>query len=84
MDDSVTSCDEIIDAEAKSNDEETKTVPTYFNETNITCKIQNFYILLVFLLIAIVLMIAVSIYCYVIKYRANQNHVPFPDTNNEI
>ena len=39
---------EIIDAEAKSNDEETKTIPTNFNEKNITCKIQNFYILLAF------------------------------------
>ena len=45
-------CVEVIDAdaeamsnnEAKSNDEETKTVPTNFNEKNITCKTQNFYI----------------------------------------
>ena len=28
---SVITCDEIIDAEAKSNDKETKTVPTNFN-----------------------------------------------------
>ena len=33
MDDSVITCDEIIDA-----DEETKTVPTNFNDKNITCK----------------------------------------------
>ena len=45
--------DEIIDAEAKSNDQETKTIPTNFNEKNITCKIQSFYILLAFLLITI-------------------------------
>ena len=32
MDDSAITCDEIIDAEAKSHDEETKTVPTKFNE----------------------------------------------------
>ena len=39
-------CDEVIDADAeaksndevKSNDEETKIVPTNFNEKNITCK----------------------------------------------
>ena len=32
MDDLVITCDEIIDAEAKSYDEETKTFPTNFNE----------------------------------------------------
>ena len=36
------------DMEAKSNDEETKTVLKNFNEKNITCKIQNIYILLAF------------------------------------
>ena len=30
--DSVITCDEIIDIEAKSNNEETKSVPTNFNE----------------------------------------------------
>ena len=34
----------------------------------ITCKTQNFYILLAFLLTTITLLIAVSIYCYLIKY----------------
>ena len=52
----------------KSNNEETKLVPTYFNEKNITCKTQNFYTLLAFLLITISLLIAVSIYYYLIKY----------------
>ena len=32
MDDSVITCDEMIDAEVKLNDEETKTFPTVFNE----------------------------------------------------
>ena len=32
MDDSTITRDETIDAEAESNDEETKTVPTNFNE----------------------------------------------------
>ena len=32
MDDSAIRCDEIIDAEAKSYNEETKTIPTNFNE----------------------------------------------------
>ena len=44
MDDSAITCNEIIDAEAKlndeakSNDEETKTCPTNFNEKKATCK----------------------------------------------
>ena len=48
MDDSVVTCDKIIDAdaEAKSNDEETKTFPTSFNEKNITYKTQNFLLFL--------------------------------------
>ena len=55
-------CDEIIDAEEK------ETIPTNFNEKKATCKMQNFFILLAFLLINIALLIAVSIYCYLIKY----------------
>ena len=60
IDDSVITCDEII--------AEIKTLPANFNEKNITCKTQNFYILLAFLLITIALLIAASIYCYLIKY----------------
>ena len=52
-------CDEIIDVKE-----------TNFNEKNITCKTQSFYILLTFLLINITLLIAVIIYCYLIKYQA--------------
>ena len=44
MYDSEITCDEIIE----SYDEEAKTIPTSFNEKNITCKIENFYILLAF------------------------------------
>ena len=52
---------------------------------NITCRTQNFYILLAFLLITIALLIAVSIYCYLIKYRAKEKHLlKFHDTNNEL
>ena len=43
---------------------------TNFSEKNATCKTQNFYILLAFLLIAIALLIGGSIYCYLITYRA--------------
>ena len=51
---SVIMCDDIID--------ETKTVLTNFNEKKATCKTQNFYILLGFLLITNVYLLAVSIY----------------------
>ena len=45
----------------ESQVEEIKTVPTSFNEKNITSKTQSFYILLAFLSITITLFIAVSI-----------------------
>ena len=78
----IVSCDE--DAEAKSYDE-TKTIPTNFNEKKATCKTQNIYILPAFLLITIALLIAVSIYCYLIKYQAKQKHLlPYHDTNKEL
>ena len=54
-------CDEIIDVKE-----------TNFNEKNVTCKTQNVYILLAFLLITITLLIAVSISCYLIKYRTKR------------
>ena len=84
IDDSVGPCDEIIDSEARSKDEETKSIPTNFNEKNMTRKTQNFYILLAFLFITIALLIAVSIYCYLIKYCATQkNLLPFHVTSNK-
>ena len=57
MDDSAMTCDEIIDADAeaksnkntKSNDEETKTIPTNFNEENITGKMQVLYFTCIFI-----------------------------------
>ena len=77
MDDSAITCDAVIE----SYDKETKTIPTNFHEKKAFCKMQNFYILLAFLLITITLLIAVSIYCY----RAKQNHLlPFHDPNNEL
>ena len=53
--------DEVIDVKEMS-----------FDESNITCKTQSFYIFLTFLLIIITL-IVVSIYCYLIKYRLKKN-----------
>ena len=49
------------------------------------CKSQNFNILLAFLLITITLLIAVSIYCYLIKYRVKQKYfLPLRVTNNKL
>ena len=62
MDDSAIICDEI-----------TYTEETNFNEKDMACKTQNFYILLAFLLIIITLLIAVSVCCYLIKYLKNKN-----------
>ena len=79
MDNSEIMCDEVTE----SYDEETKTIPTNFNEKKATCKMQNLYIiLLVFLLFAL---IAVSIYCHLIKYQVKQKHsLSFHDKNNEL
>ena len=69
MDDSVITCNEVI----KLYNEEIKAIPTNFNEKKVTCKTQKFYILFAFLLIT---MIAISVYCYVIKYQTNHS-LPF-------
>ena len=72
------------DVEAKSNNE-TKTVPTNFNEKKATCNTQNVHVLLAFLLIAIELLIDVSIYYHLIKYRAKEKHLlPFHLANKEL
>ena len=78
IDDSVITCDENIE-------EETKTVTTNFNETNSICKTNNFYLLFGILLITIALLIAVSIYCYLVKYKTKQKHLLlFYVNNNEL
>ena len=61
-------CDEIIYTEE-----------TNFNKKYIICETQNFYTLLAFLLITIALLIAVSVYCYLIKYGA-KHLLPFRNT----
>ena len=53
----------------ESCDEEIKIIPPNFNEKKVTCKTDRFHILLAFLLITIALLIAVSIYRYLIKYQ---------------
>ena len=70
IDDSVITCDEVINAEAKSYDEETN-----FNEKKHPTKTLSFYIVLASLLITIVSLTAASIYCYLIKYWAKQKHL---------
>ena len=60
LDNSGIICDEIITSHGKTN----------FNGKKATCKMKDLYILLAFLLITVALMMAVSIYCYFIKYRA--------------
>ena len=72
IDDSVIMCNEVIE----------KTIQTNFNEKKATCKMQNFIILLTFLLITSTLLIDVSISCHLIKYQAKQKYfLPFHDTN---
>ena len=58
---------------------------TNFDEKKATCITPIFYILLVFILITIALLIAVSICCYLIKYRVKQKHLlPSHKSNNEL
>ena len=75
--DSVIIYDKIIESY-----EEKKAIRTIFNEKKATCKTQNFYI--AHLSITIALLIAVSIYCYLIKYQAMEKDLlPFHFTNNK-
>ena len=85
MDNSVITCDEIINAEAMSCNEETKRVKkSLMKKIQKICKTQNFYTLLAFLLIITALLIAVSIYSYLIKYRAKKKYlISFHVTNDE-
>ena len=57
IDDSIITCDEIIEV---TKNIPTKAVPTNFNEKLITCKIRSFYILFVFLSITISLLITIN------------------------
>ena len=81
MDDSVIICDEVIE----SYEEEIKTIPTNLNEKKQPLKRKiSIFLYNTFLLITIVLVIAVSIYHYMIKYRAKQKHLlPFQFTNKK-
>ena len=50
-----------------------KQVPTSFKEKKAICKMQNFYILVAFLLINITLLITIGIYFYLINIEQNKN-----------
>ena len=77
IDDSVITCDEII--------EDTKSIPTNFNEKTIICEAKNLYILLTFLLITIALLTAVGISLCIVKYKAKQKHLlPCYITNKKL
>ena len=74
-------CNEVTDAEAKSNDkaksndQKTNTVSANFKEKKANHETQNFYMLLAFSLITMTLLIAVSIWCYLIKFWAKQKYL---------
>ena len=65
MNDSAIICDEVIE----SYNEEMKTIPTNFNEKKASYETQNVYIFLSFILTIVVLLIAVGIHWYLIKYQ---------------
>ena len=72
------------DEVTESYNEKIKTIPTSFDKKYMICKTQSFYILLVFLLIIIALLIAVSVYCYLVRYQRKQKHLsPFHDAKSK-
>ena len=74
----------IYDEATEPYEEEIKPIPTNFNEKKSTFKKKNL-ILLPFLLITKALLIAVTIYYYMIKYGAKKKHLfPFQFTNNKL
>ena len=76
MNDSAITCDNIRESCKKE---------TNFNEKKATSNMQNFYILLAFLLNTVALLRPVSIYCYLKKYQAKQKHLlPFHDTSYKL
>ena len=66
MDDSVITPDEIVEPYIKE---------TNFDQKKATFKTNNFCILFACFIITITLLIVVSIYCYLIKYRAKLKHL---------
>ena len=78
--DPVTTCDEIIETTESTS---AKTFLTKNTSTKSSSK--SFYILLAILLITRALSIAVSIYCYPLKYQVKQKHLlPYQITNGKL
>ena len=72
-------CDEIRDTQ------KTKMKQQILMKKNAICKAKNLYVLLAFFLISIAFLIAVSFYCYLIKYQVKQKHLlPFHITNDKL
>ena len=79
IDDLGITCDEIRDAQ------KTKMKQQILMKKNAICKAKNLYVLLAFFLISIAFLIAVSFYCYLIKYQVKQKHLlPFHITNDKL
>ena len=80
-------CHEIIEVikNVPTNTISKNPISTNFNKKKVTCKIENFYILLKFLLITISLLIIISIYCYLKNINQKQGHLlPFYHIANNI
>ena len=79
IDDLGITCDEIRDAQ------KTKMKQQILMKKNAICKAKNLYVLLAFFLISIAFLIAVSFYCYLIKYQVKQKRLlPFHITNDKL
>ena len=72
-------CDEVV---IKPYDEEKKLFQQILLKIKESVKCKIF--LLAFSLTTIALLIAVSIFCSLIKYQTKQKHLPFHNTNNEL
>ena len=61
-----------------------ETIPKYFNEKKYDLQNTMFLYFACLFFITIALLIAISIYCSLIKHRAEKKHLlPFNVTNNE-
>ena len=63
---------------------EKRSIPIKFNKKKTPCKTQKFYTFFVFFIITIALLIAISHYCHITKYRAKEVLLLFHDTNNNL
>ena len=82
MDDSVIKYDEINETTktVQIKSIPTKSISTEFNEKEVICKMKNFYFLLAFLLITMILSITISIYFFK-KYCTKQKHFVLHNAN---